>query len=160
VLCRLLGVRDDPQRADVEQQLWKAAAALLPVKRVGAFNQALMELGALVCTPVTPRCQRCPLAQQCTARSAGMQDTIPMRAKRARIVQADEVAVVVMRDNRVLLVRRSDDGRWAGMWEFPHLEQEPLVSFEGAAKRLLAGLGFRGKLQGGVAYILTVVTRC
>ncbi len=68
VLCRLFGVRDDPQEAAVQARLWTAAEALLPVKRVGAFNQALMELGALVCTPARPQCSRCPLSRQCQAR--------------------------------------------------------------------------------------------
>src|SRR5262249_25948326 len=54
VLCRLLGVRDDPKTAPARRRLWEAAALLLPAKRVGQFNQALMELGALVCTPTSP----------------------------------------------------------------------------------------------------------
>jgi len=159
VLCRLLGERGDPQSAEVQQQLWQTAETLLPLKRVGAFNQALMELGALVCTPVTPHCQRCPLARHCQARSAGLQEAIPMRAKRARIVQVDEVAVALMRNGQVLLVRRPAEGRWAGLWEFPHAEQELLESLEDTAKRLLAGLGFRGKVAGELITIRHAVTR-
>ena len=59
VLCRLLGVRGDPLQADVQAQLWKTAETLLPAKRVGAFNQALMELGALICVSAKPHCTRC-----------------------------------------------------------------------------------------------------
>jgi A/G-specific adenine glycosylase len=132
---------------------------LLPRKRVGAFNQALMELGALICTPARPLCSHCPLARQCQARLQGLQEKIPMRKKRATTVHVDETAVVLMRDRRVLLVQRPDGGRWASLWEFPHVEQEPLESSADAAQRLLESLGLRGAIQGELATIRHAVTR-
>src|SRR5262245_29972756 len=60
VLCRLLGCREDPRAPAVQRRLWEVAAALLPARHVGDFNQALMELGALVCTPAAPNCKACP----------------------------------------------------------------------------------------------------
>jgi A/G-specific adenine glycosylase len=159
VLCRLLGVRGDPRQADVQTQLWKAAETLLPVKRVGAFNQALMELGALICTPAKPHCAHCPLARRCQARLAGLQDAIPVRAKRPASVHVDEIAVALMRVGQVLLVRRPDGGRWAGLWEFPHVEQEPLESLDLGTRRLLAALGLRGDVHGELATIRHAVTR-
>src|SRR5947199_2090412 len=68
VLSRLFGRADDPRQGPARRWLWQAAADLLPARRAGAFNQALMELGALVCTPSAPRCDDCPLAAQCVAR--------------------------------------------------------------------------------------------
>jgi A/G-specific adenine glycosylase len=159
VLCRLLGVRGDPRQADVQTQLWNAAENLLPVKRVGAFNQALMELGALICTPAKPHCPQCPLARRCQARLAGLQERIPVRAKRPAAVRVDEIAVALTRDRRVLLVRRPDLGRWAGLWEFPHVEQEPLESPDRAAHRLLASLGLRADVHGELGTIRHAVTR-
>src|SRR5262245_25283601 len=81
VLCRLFGQQEDPRRGPVCSWLWQVAEALLPARRVGDFNQALMELGALVCTPATPRCDACPLAADCTARRLALQSVIPFRAK-------------------------------------------------------------------------------
>jgi A/G-specific adenine glycosylase len=159
VLCRLLGVREDPTRSTVAERLWQAAGALLPARRTGTFNQALMELGALICTPKAPTCPRCPLTQQCHARIAGLQETIPLRGKRAPTVQVDEVAVVLQRGNRVFLVRRPEGGRWAGLWEFPRVEQEPLEAPTAAAERLLASLGLRGEVQCALATIRHNVTR-
>ena len=159
VLCRLHAVREDPQQGAVQARLWHAAEALVPMKRVGAFNQALMELGALVCTPTRPACARCPLAPQCHAHRLGLQEAIPVRGKRPARVQVDEVAVVVERGERLLLVRRPEHGRWAGMWEFPHHECEALEPAPAAAERLLTTLGLRGEIYGELATIRHAVTR-
>jgi A/G-specific adenine glycosylase len=159
VLCRLLGVRENPTQADVEKRLWTVAESLVPAKRAGMFNQAMMELGALVCTPATPNCDGCPLALRCAARCEGLQDAIPMRGLRAKVVQVDETAVAIVREGRVLLVRRPDGGRWAGLWEFPHVEQEPLEAADGAARRLLEALGLQGKVGSELATIRHAVTR-
>src|SRR5262249_21305074 len=77
VLSRLFGRRDNPRSGLGRRWLWQAAEALLPKSRVGSFNQALMELGALVCTPTQPRCAECPLAARCAARRLGLQEAIP-----------------------------------------------------------------------------------
>ena len=159
VLCRLQAVRADPQMGAVQAQLWEMAEALLPMKRAGAFNQALMELGALICTPTRPDCTRCPLAKECQARRAGLQEVIPLRIKRLPRVEVDEVAVVVERGPRLLLVRRPEKGRWAGMWEFPHLERDALEPVAAAAGRLLESLGLRGEVCGEIATIRHAVTR-
>jgi A/G-specific adenine glycosylase len=159
VLCRLLAMREDPQRTAVQERLWQAAETLLPARRVGAFNQALMELGALVCTPASPACSRCPLARQCEARKSGLEHSIPAAGKRATTVQVDEVAIAIERDGQMLLVRRPDRGRWAGMWEFPHLEREALEPATVAAGRLLQTLGVEGDVRGELATIRHAVTR-
>ena len=80
VLCRLFGRADDPRRGPAQRWLWQVAEDLLPAKRVGDFNQAMMELGALVCTPAAPRCDDCPLAADCVARRLGLQAEIPAKA--------------------------------------------------------------------------------
>jgi A/G-specific adenine glycosylase len=159
VLCRLLGVREDPQQPAVQRRLWEAAETLLPARRVGEFNQALMELGALVCTPVRPDCADCPVAAECGARRLGLQDRIPARGKKASTVFVAEVAVVLWRGPRVLLVRRPEHGRWANMWEFPHHEQGPLEPPHVAAARLLAALGLRGSVLGELGTVRHTVTR-
>lgn len=143
VLCRLWGQPADPRTGPTRRWLWETAAAVLPRRRVGEFNQALMELGALVCTPVAPRCASCPLAADCVARRLGLQEQIPARAARPPTVEVHESAVIVRRGPRVLLVQRPPAGRWAGMWEFPHGELEPGESHEQAAQRLAQSAGLR-----------------
>lgn len=140
VLARVLGLRDDPTRGPGERWLWQAAETLLPRRCVGDFNQALMELGALVCTPARPRCEACPLASLCTARRLGLQEVIPARGARPTSVPVREAAVVVFRRGRVFLVQRPAQGRWANLWEFPHDQLRPGESHEAAAARLLPEL--------------------
>ena len=89
----------------------------------GAFNEGLMELGAVVCTPRNPRCDQCPLRAQCRARSQGIQGRIP-RPKKPAARRAMYCAAVLVEDDRgrVLVERRADDGMWAGLWQAPTLE--------------------------------------
>jgi A/G-specific adenine glycosylase len=142
VLCRLFAVRDDPTRGLTRNRLWQLAEALLPRTRVGDFNQALMELGALICAQRDPRCGECPLSKDCAASRLGIQSEIPVRPKRASGVDVREAAIVVRRGGRVLLVQRPDNGRWAGLWEFPHGPLEKGESLASGAVRLVTHLTF------------------
>jgi A/G-specific adenine glycosylase len=140
VLSRLFGRAEDPRTGPARRWLWQAAEEVLPRRQVGAFNQALMELGALVCTPTAPSCGDCPLAARCVARQTGRQETIPARTPPPEVTQVQEVAVVVRRGDRVLLVQRPDQGRWAGMWEFPHGSLLAEETHDAAALRLVRDL--------------------
>jgi len=148
VLCRLFGLKDDPRRGPARRQLWQIAETLLPVRQVGDFNQALMELGALVCTPSSPSCSICPLARVCTANQQGLQETIPARSRSPEPARVQEVAVVVRRGIRVFLVQRPGEGRWASMWEFPHGPLTADETHEMAAVRILNELtGLKAHLK-------------
>ena len=85
VLCRLFGYAGDPRTSTGQKWLWEKAEEILPAKRVGDFNRALMELGTLVCTPTAPKCQTCPVVGECVAWAKGMQSTIPLKATRPAI---------------------------------------------------------------------------
>jgi A/G-specific adenine glycosylase len=141
VLCRLFGYAGDPRSGAGQKWLWETARRVLPLKRVGDFNQALMELGALVCTPAAPKCDACPVAAECVARAKKLQDVIPRKPARPAVTEVREVALAIRRGPRVLLARRpSDAARWATMWEFPHGELEAGETYEAAAERLLGPL--------------------
>jgi A/G-specific adenine glycosylase len=131
---------DEPTPTDAD--LWRLAASLVPGERPGDLNQALMELGATVCTPRSPRCPACPVAEFCAARAAGTQEQRPAR-KAARPLPHEDVAVaVVEHQGRWLLVRRPVDARLGGMWEFPGTVRKPRESTAAAAVRgVRDGLG-------------------
>ncbi len=137
VLSRLFGRTEDPRQGPARRWLWQAAEDILPQKNVGAFNQAIMELGALLCTPTAPRCDGCPLAERCLARQSGQQESIPARAAPPEIVSVREIAVVLRRRDEVFLARRPQGGRWAGLWEFPKGPIDEGEPHEKAIERLL-----------------------
>ncbi len=126
VLCRVFGIREDVTRSAVQRELERLAANLLPSGRAGAFNEALMELGATVCTPRSPRCVRCPLRDLCLARAEGEAEALPVRRPRKRVPHYDVAAAVTIRDDgRVLVAQRNADDMLGGLWEFPGGKREP-----------------------------------
>lgn len=159
VLCRLFGIEEDPRQAAVQAILWQLAEWLLPKKNAGNFNQAMMELGALVCTPTRPNCPDCPLAQSCQARLTQRQEQIPPRSKSPETVVTEEVAIVLRRKKQFLLVQRPATGRWAGMWEFPHQPLAGQESHGAAVQRFLRELGIAGDVAGEIATLRHAVTR-
>ncbi|MCE9534576.1 MAG: A/G-specific adenine glycosylase [Planctomycetes bacterium] len=160
VLSRLFARRDDPTSTPMRKWLWEAAEALVPRKNAGTFNQAMMELGALVCMPSSPRCDECPVAADCGSFQAGLQNEIPAKAPRTVAEQVREVAVVVRDGSKALLVQRPATGRWARMWEFPHTTLEKKETLEHAARRLLTEtLGIKATLGPEIMTIRHAVTR-
>jgi A/G-specific adenine glycosylase len=160
LLCRLFGQRGDPSTGAVKTWLWQTAEAMLPRQHAGDFNQALMELGALVCTPTAPRCDECPLSSICIARQRNLQGIIPTRSAAPAIEQVREVAVVVRNGPKVLLVRRPAEGRWANMWEFPHHPLTRKETHEQAALRLVSrSLGIQADIGPEIMTIRHAVTR-
>ena len=120
VFARLLLLREDPARPAVRRALEGLIPGLMPPGRAGDFNQALMELGALVCLPRTPRCGDCPVAALCGARATGEQTALPLRRETRAVPEVRLVAAVVRAGGRVLIRRRPDSGLLAGLWEFPN----------------------------------------
>ena len=146
VLTRRFGLRGDPGKAPLKQQLWELAGRLVPAERPGDFNQALMELGATLCTPRTPRCESCPLAAGCEARRLSLVAVLPEVPARAPPTKVRVALAIVRERGRVLVVETDRDApRWAGLWTFPHVEIEPRESAEAAAVRAarVAGLDVR-----------------
>lgn len=140
VLARLFALPGDPAR--VRAAAWALAPALLPERGAGAFNEALMELGATVCTPRAPRCGACPLAAPCAARAAGAPERFPGPKKAKARPQLRWAAVALRRaDGAVLLAREPARGLFAGLWSLPHAELEGTP--EEAARRALRDRGLR-----------------
>ncbi|MBL8849177.1 MAG: A/G-specific adenine glycosylase, partial [Planctomycetaceae bacterium] len=119
---RLLGYRGDPRSTAGQQLLWDFAGRVLPASDCGRVNQALMELGATVCTPSDPQCPACPLQRDCIAFRSGAQHDIPVPKPRPAVTQVVEAAIAVRRNGRYLLRQRQPNERWAGLWDFPRFE--------------------------------------
>jgi A/G-specific adenine glycosylase len=136
VLARLT---DEP--APGAARLRELATVLVDPDRPGAFNQALMELGATVCTPRSPSCGRCPLAAWCHAHARGTQEDRPSAPPRRQIPEEQRaVAVLVDSARRVLLVRRPASGLLAGLWEHPSVVVRSPRTAAAAARRLAGAL--------------------
>jgi A/G-specific adenine glycosylase len=161
LLARLYGFRGDPRTGDGKRWVWEAAEAVLPKKRAGDFNQALMELGALVCKPERPRCESCPVSRACLANRLGLQSAIPPPPAAEDVVRQREVGLVIRDRGRVLLGRRpANAARWANMWEFPHGELRPGEVVEEAAVRVARELtGLRIALGTELMTVRHTVTR-
>ena len=82
VVARIFNITEDVTKPSTQKQLWTIAGEVLPENDPGTFNQALMELGALICTPVNPRCAVCPMNRVCIARAEGKQDELPNRGEK------------------------------------------------------------------------------
>jgi A/G-specific adenine glycosylase len=119
LLSRLIAYGDDSLATAGQKILWRTAEEILPRKRVAQFNQALMELGSLVCTPSEPQCRECPLTSLCNAFADGLQHEIPLARPRQRYTELREAAVVIRRSGRVLMRQCGPGERWAGLWDFP-----------------------------------------
>jgi len=136
VLSRLFALRGDPAKAPLKNRIWELAEALIPNGDARDFNPAVMELGARICTPVNPKCAICPVAKACESRRLNIQDELPETAARPKITPVNMVAALVWRGDRVLLVqRRPDESRWAGMWQFPNVEVAAGESKQDAVRR-------------------------
>ncbi len=161
VLSRWFASPLDPRAGAGQKWVWAAAAAVLPDARIGDFNQAMMELGATLCTPAAPRCGDCPVAKWCEARRLGLQATIPPKPKAKSITNVAEVGVILHDDRAVCLFQRQNDSkRWAGMWEVPHGEVAAAETLEDAATRVVRELtGFTAALGEEVATVRHGVTR-
>lgn len=118
VLARVLCIERSIDDAKTLGTLWHAADAWLDRDAPGDFNQAMMELGARVCTPRKPRCDACPIAAWCAALQAGRAADLPRRSMRERVKEMHALAAVVRDGGRVLVVRRPMRGLLAGLWGF------------------------------------------
>ncbi len=137
VLARLRAVEDDITRAAAHRKLRVVAAELLPPGQAGAFNEALMDLGATVCTPRAPRCHECPWSSDCLARAQGRVESLPVRAPRRPGPHYDVTAAVIQRDGRLLIAQRHAGDMLGGLWEFPGGTCQPGESLPDCLRREL-----------------------
>jgi A/G-specific adenine glycosylase len=138
VLARLFLLEGRPEERRVRERLWALAAELVPARRAGEWNQALMDLGATRCRRI-PECRRCPLASLCRARAAGRERRVPPPRRRAAPRELRVVCAAVVRGGEILLARRPSSGLLGGLWELPSAEvgeREPREALRRALARV------------------------
>jgi len=136
VVARLAAIETPIKATETKRRIAALAGDWLDRRRPGAWNEALMELGATVCPMRGPACGECPVARHCAAAALGTPEAFPVREARAALVPVREVAVVLRRGARVLLLKRAERGSFAGMWELPRGEVLGRESAKAAAHRI------------------------
>ena len=121
VLARVFAIEDDMKRAGMKKAE-ALADRIVPADAPGEWNQALMELGATICTPRNPACDRCPIAKECRALAEGKVDRLPVLGEKAKPKPWAMKAIVARRGKKVLLCRRRSDGLFGGLWEPPMVD--------------------------------------
>jgi len=135
VLARLCLI-SQPTNKPASYPIFKTIAGkLLDMKNPGNFNQAVMELGALICKPKNPNCDTCPLQRFCMASQAGSVEEYPKRIKSKPIPQHHIAVGIVLKNDKILITRRKIDGLLGGLWEFPGGEVKPYETPEAACIR-------------------------
>jgi A/G-specific adenine glycosylase len=159
VLTRLRGIREDVTKAPVLRLLWEEAERLVQGKSPGDLNQALMELGATICSPKAPRCPSCPLVRRCAAHASNDPESLPVKAPKPPPRRVEAVAGWVARRGKVLAVRRGEDGVLAGMWDLPggelEIREDP---DEGLARSLRERVGLEiegAERAGSIEHVFT-----
>jgi len=138
VLARYFGIEDDVRSSSTKKEIQERADELLPDERTGDFNQALMELGARVCTPQNANCMVCPLSDNCIACSQVRTEEIPYKSKASkRPHHTIAVGIIVNQKSEVLIALRPDDVMLGGMWEFPGGKKKTDETIREAVKREL-----------------------
>ncbi len=138
VLSRLLGIREDITKPAIVERLWREADALVQGRNPGDLNQAMMELGATLCTPKATRCTDCPLLELCDAHRTGDATKLPIRPKKKKPRRVEAVAGLVLRRGRALAVKRPSAGLLGGLWDLPGAELAPGAEPAGALRDALS----------------------
>jgi A/G-specific adenine glycosylase len=140
VVARLVALEDNARSPAARRLIRTHLDHHIDTKRPGDFNQAIMELGALVCTPKQPRCNDCPVRTHCRANALNAAERYPRLPEKAPIERVGEIAVVLRQGPEVLILKRPPSGSFADMWELPRgvfFEGEEL---EDASCRIVAEL--------------------
>ena len=125
VLSRVFDVAAPARSTEGEEILWELAASHLPAGQASEYNQALMDLGSLICTPRQPLCANCPLNEICKAFSLGVQEERPVKLTKAPIPHHTVTAAIIQREDQVLIAQRPPQGLLGGLWEFPGGKVKP-----------------------------------
>ena len=130
VLCRVHAVPGWPGKTNVAQTLWALAEKYTPKKHVADYTQAMMDLGAMVCTRTKPACQQCPLEKDCTAKATKTVAHYPEKKPKKNLPIKKTYLLIIINDNKeILLEQRPPSGIWGGLWSTPQREDTNIQPF-------------------------------
>jgi len=135
LFSRIFNLTESVKENKIKTFIWQTARDLIPTANARNFNQALMELGALVCTPKNPACRRCPLNSLCEASRLGVARERPILPPNKKIIRIEMATGVLIHREKVFIQKRPAYGVWANLWEFPGGRLEPEESPEAAVVR-------------------------
>ena len=135
LFSRVFNLAESVKERKTKTFIWQAAQDLIPTANARNFNQALMELGALVCTPKDPDCTHCPLNHLCEAFRLGVAHERPILPPNRKIIRIEMATGVLTHRGNVFIQKRPTHGVWANLWEFPGGRLEPEETPEGAVVR-------------------------
>ncbi len=160
VLTRLIDLPEEISQPKVMEQLWALASKLLSSKRPGDYNQALMDLGRMICTPRRPDCERCPVREFCLAAERGTQELRPVKKPKAPLPEVRAAAAVIRNEaGCLLLVQRPEEGLLGGLWTLPGGRCEPEESYANCLQRTLAQtLGLQIRVGNEMAAVTQTLT--
>ena len=122
VLARYCGIAGSPGDKAVEAQLWQQAEALLPRRNIAAYTQALMDMGATLCTRGKPKCGECPVQADCVAHQTDRVHELPTPRSRKNVPEKHTTFLLLLHGSDILLEKRAPSGIWGGLWCPPQLE--------------------------------------
>jgi A/G-specific adenine glycosylase len=151
VVCRWQGIDGDTRSAATRKRVRSFLSGIIPENSPGRFNEAIMELGALVCRPRDPRCRSCPLRRDCFAFLQGRTASLPTRSRKRAVPEYRAALAVILRHGRIFIQQRPEAGHLGGLWEFPGGKCRSGEKPEGAVVRecceeLGAGVEVQAKL--------------
>lgn len=155
VLSRLFTIELDMKSTAGMKEAWAKAEKIVPKDQPGAFNQALMELGATICIPRDPGCLVCPVRDLCSARAQGRERDLPIMSAKKASPKVPMVAAVIEHEGKILFARRKEGGLFGGLWEPPMVPADSVVD----ARSALIGAGIEANVElsevGRVGHVLT-----
>jgi A/G-specific adenine glycosylase len=119
VVCRWQGIGEDIRLAATQRRVRSFLDKIIPAATPGMFNEALMELGALVCLPKNPLCRHCPLHPCCFAFRNGQTGSLPVKGKKKPVPEYEVALAVIIRAKKIFIQQRPEEGHLGGLWEFP-----------------------------------------
>jgi A/G-specific adenine glycosylase len=161
VFSRLFLLEGDLKSSANQQKLWYEATETVRIGKENncapsQLNPALMELGALICTPKNPKCPKCPVNDFCAARKANRQNELPHATPKAQQVFLRDACAFLHRDNQIFLRQRPHEAKiwWRGMWELPRVTAREEESVENALQRMLRE---ELKIEAGIGGLLKTI---
>lgn len=126
VLARFHAIRDPLNEKATENKLWKYAQDYTPAQRTADYTQAMMDMGATLCTRAKPQCDKCPLSKDCSAHAQAISHLLPVK-KSARILPVRTATFLLLQHNeQILLQKRPSIGIWGGLWSLPEISGDPI----------------------------------